>query len=103
MLDKKQYLSDYYILNKDRIIAKRKAYYIQNKDKILNYNKIYRHEQCINLKKWYCDNIEQRRKKCREYYYKNKQKFHEYYKTKQDILFGRQKLILENVDNVLYF
>ena len=40
MLDKKQYLSDYYKSNKQNITEKRKAYYIQNKDKILNYNKI---------------------------------------------------------------
>ena len=114
MLDKKQYLSNYYILNKDRIIAKRKSYYIQNKDKILNYNKIYRQKKCINIKEWYINNIEQRRKKCRDYYERNKHKFHEYYminnskfsnyyQTKQDKLYGRQKLILDNIDNTIYF
>ena len=113
MFDKKQYLSNYYILNKQRIIEQRKAYYIQNKDKFLNYNKIYRQKKCINIKEWYNNNIEQRRKKCREYYYRHKQKFHEYYRinrsklskyyqTKEDLVHSRNQL-LENVDNVLYF
>ena len=114
MFDKKQYLSNYYILNKNHITEQRKAYYIQNKDKLLNYNKIYRQKKCINIKEWYNNNIEQRRKKCRDYYERNKQKFHEYYminqskfskyyKTKNELVHSRNQLLENNNPCLLYF
>jgi hypothetical protein len=96
--ERKQYLAQYYLKNKQAILEKRRQHYLQNKDKKKQYWEQYYHK---NKEKLFTKNLHYRvqnkdplRAKRKQYYQENKevlrQNFRQYFLDNKEVL--RKKL-----------
>ena len=79
---RKEYLKEYYLKNKERILENRKEYRLKTKEHIKEVSKEYylKNRECIKeqMKEWYLKNREHKEEYNKEYYLKNIEHFKEY-------------------------
>lgn len=100
-MEKQNKSTEYYELNKDKILKYQEKYRSENKDKIKEYKKIYyennKHKLSEKNKKYYKDHKSEASEYQKEYRSKNKNKLSEYSKNRKKSFHARYSKLKSHV------